>query len=235
MLLGFLVAPVFGAELKLRPPPKPFSSYKAPPAPDYANKESWAVWPGRASPADQIPPGIDGTTSQESQGRRFLHSPDDVPGKFVLERQVRRRRFYRDSSSIKPCCATRSSVFNGCCRMYAPRYRQATLSAFLNPGADANKSFDSGLFRCCCARSTITWRTRTKAAPSFSRVTAKDRCTRSGCCKSASSDGRKLQTPRRRLCRRRIAARDDRTIRGCRSAIARPRRVASSIGTVPPD
>jgi len=35
-----------------------------------------------------------------------------------------------------------ASVFNACCRVFAPRYRQATISAFLRPGTDSFKAYD---------------------------------------------------------------------------------------------
>jgi hypothetical protein len=140
LLLCLLPTLVLSAELKLRPPPKPFDSYPVPQVPDYATAGSWAVWPGRASPADQIPPGIDGKLAKNPKADVFFIHPttflnnsswnakydeDDFTGK-QLEQAVLRYQ---------------TSAFNGCCRMYVPRYRQATLSAFLNPGNDANKAF----------------------------------------------------------------------------------------------
>src|SRR5215475_12521071 len=38
----------------------------APPAPDYARPEAWAAWPGRASSADTVVPGLPGDTLPDS-------------------------------------------------------------------------------------------------------------------------------------------------------------------------
>lgn len=141
MLLGFVVAPVAAAELKLRPPAKPFASYKAPPAPNYADKESWAVWPGRASPADQIPPGIDGTMAKNPKADVFFIHPTTFLSNSSWNAKYDEGDF-TGTQIEQAVLRYQVSAFNGCCRMYAPRYRQATLSAFLNPGSDANKSFD---------------------------------------------------------------------------------------------
>ncbi len=209
MLLGFVVAPVFAAELKLRPPPKPFSSYKAPPAPDYANKESWAVWPGRASPADQIPPGIDGTIAKNPKADVFFIHPTTFLANSSWNAKYDEGDF-TGTQLDQAVLRYQVSAFNGCCRMYAPRYRQATLSAFLNPGADANKSFDlaySDVVRAFDYYLANANKGRPFILASHSQGSLhavrllQERDPR---------PARSSQTPRRRLRRRRIAARDDR-------------------------
>jgi hypothetical protein len=75
VLVCLMLTPVLAAELKLRPPPKSFDSYAAPPAPDYANVASWAVWPGRPSSAEQIPPGIDGGIAKDPKADVFFIHP----------------------------------------------------------------------------------------------------------------------------------------------------------------
>lgn len=212
MLLGFLVAPVFGAELKLRPPPKPFSSYKAPPAPDYANKESWAVWPGRASPADQIPPGIDGTIAKNPKADVFFIHPTTFLANSSWNAKYDEGDF-TGTQLDQAVLRYQVSAFNGCCRMYAPRYRQATLSAFLNPGADANKSFD--LAYSDVVRAFDYYLANANKGRPFILAESQPRIAARGALAARADHraARNSQTPCRRLRRRCIAARDDRIYR----------------------
>jgi hypothetical protein len=115
----------------------------APPPPDYAQPDAWVAWPGRASDADVVPPGV-AEASLPAAGRAdvfFIHpttylfgsAPNaryDEPG--ITSTQIRRGvlRF-------------QASAFNGCCRIYAPLYRQASIQAFMQAGdAQAQTAFD---------------------------------------------------------------------------------------------
>ena len=115
-----------------------FDAATVSPSPDYSNSNYWAALPGRNDRADRIPAGdfIDGQDLAEVDvffvhpttyvsAESWNQSLDDVAtnertDEFVMEGQA--------------------SVFNGCCRVYAPRYRQATLYSFFDgdgPGQEA--------------------------------------------------------------------------------------------------
>lgn len=151
MVLRAVVAIVFaalfasqaarGGELKLKPPAKPFDAYTIPPAPNYNDPKAWAVWPGRPSMADVIPPGLDGALAAEPKADVFFVHPTTYLTNDSWNARYDEAGFtgtQLDSGVLR----YQVSIFNGCCRMYVPRYRQSTLSAFVNPGADANKAFD---------------------------------------------------------------------------------------------
>jgi hypothetical protein len=98
----------------------------ASPAPDYTQPGAWAAYPGRPSHADDTPSGVT-VGSELSVPVFFIHpttylapvmgnAPYDAGGE-VGERV--------DDSVLK----FQASVFNGCCSIYAPRYRQASLKA----------------------------------------------------------------------------------------------------------
>jgi hypothetical protein len=145
-VVAFLVAllasqAVFCAELKLKPPAKPFDAYPIPPAPNYNDPKAWAVWPGRPSMADVIPPDLDAAIASEAKADVFFIHPTTYLTNDSWNARYDEPGFtgaQLDSGVLR----YQVSIFNGCCRMYAPRYRQSTLSAFVNPGADANKAFD---------------------------------------------------------------------------------------------
>jgi hypothetical protein len=116
------------------------TAHAAPPAPDYAQPGAWAAWPGRPSGADAHPPGIGSAPlSPDTQADVFFIHPTtylkgdesnaryDEPGLPMTQIDSGVLRF-------------QASAFNGCCRIYAPRYRQAAIGAFTHaddPAAQA--------------------------------------------------------------------------------------------------
>jgi len=141
VFLCLALFPAVAAELKLRPPSKPFADYPEPPAPTYADLSSWAVWPGNPSSADVIPPGITGTVARAPKADVFFIHPTTFLGNSAWNAQFDAGDFTGNQLD-QGVLRNQVSAFNGCCRMYVPRYRQATLSAFLNPSESANKAFD---------------------------------------------------------------------------------------------
>ena len=140
-LLLLFGSPLHAAELNLNPPPKPFDSYPKPPFPDYAKREAWVVWPGHASAADDIPAGLKGEIPSKPKADVFFIHPTTFLTNTAWNAKYDEGDFAKTQLE-QDVLRYQTSVFNGCCRIYAPRYRQATLSAFLNPGDDANKAFD---------------------------------------------------------------------------------------------
>ena len=115
-----------------------FDDASAPGPPDYSNPNHWAALPGREDSADRVPSGgfVDGqdvaevdvffvhpTTYVSSES--WNQSLDDVvtngrTDEFVMQGQA--------------------SAFNGCCRIYAPRYRQATLYSFFGSNGSGTQA-----------------------------------------------------------------------------------------------
>lgn len=115
-------------------PAHSFTQEQATAVPDYALPVNWAALPDRVDNADVVPDA----SVQDQQATAgvdvfFVHpttyyKPDhwnqpladgptnDFTDQFVLKNQA--------------------SVFNSCCRVYAPRYRQATVYSFLDRGTD---------------------------------------------------------------------------------------------------
>lgn len=120
-------------------PAETFAEATTPPAPDFANKSAWAALPDRDDAADVTPPSE--TDAQASaQADVFYVYPttylsnvgwnaplDDAEANALV-----------DSFALKG----QASAFNGCCRIYAPRYRQAGLYAFIDKTGDGEKALD---------------------------------------------------------------------------------------------
>ena len=133
--------PVSAQLADLSPPKTPFDEMKPPPRPDYSKRAAWAVWPGVPSAADAVPKGATpGKAASPSADVFFIH-----PTTF-LGNDAWNARFNADGFTGQQLNETvlgnQVSIFNACCRMFAPRYRQATISAFLRPSADSFKAYD---------------------------------------------------------------------------------------------
>lgn len=141
VILAVLAPRVEALIAELRPPSTPFAEMPQPPAPNYKEQNTWLVWPGRPSKADIIPEGIEGTLASNPQADVFFIHPTTY-----LSNARWNARFDEDGATNAQLedgvLRYQTSVFNGCCRIFAPRYRQAAISTFLNPGADSFAAYD---------------------------------------------------------------------------------------------
>lgn len=114
-------------------PDHPFAQEAPPPEPDYAQAANWAALPDRADAADVVPEG-----SQDSQASApvdvfFVHPTTYYkPEHWNQPLTDAQTNAFTDEFVMK----NQASAFNGCCRVYAPRYRQATVYSFLDEGSD---------------------------------------------------------------------------------------------------
>lgn len=108
-----------------------------PPAPDYAEPTAWAAWPGRPSGAQAVPSGT-GLIDREGDAQAdvfFVH-----PTTFLT--YVVANAPY-DAQGIPMLAVDRivlrfeAAAFNGCCRIFAPHYRQASVAAFIRHNAES--------------------------------------------------------------------------------------------------
>jgi hypothetical protein len=125
----------------LSPPKIGFDAAAQSPAPDYRETSAWAVWPNVASAADTVPDGATpGRAAAPAADVFFIHPTT------YLDNATWNARFDADGFTRQQLdevvLGYQASAFNACCRIYAPRYRQATISAFLRPGKDSFKAFD---------------------------------------------------------------------------------------------
>ncbi len=118
-------------------PDHAFDSARAVAAPDYADKANWAALPGVEDFSDRQPAGVtDAQLNGEAPVDVFFIHPT---GFFHSSSWT----FYMDANTMTEentnfFMANQASAFNGCCNVYAPRYRQASLFAFLS-GPDVKK------------------------------------------------------------------------------------------------
>lgn len=98
----------------------------APRPPDYTRPDAWAAYPGRPSHADDVPPGV--AKGDDTGVAVFFIHPTTYLSPIIgnADYDARGRMGERVDQNVLRLEAT---VFNGCCRIYAPRYRQASLRA----------------------------------------------------------------------------------------------------------
>ncbi|MEO6884016.1 MAG: DUF3089 domain-containing protein [Bacteroidia bacterium] len=112
-------------------PSKSFDAYKHPVAPDYSNPNCWAALPTIKNASDSIPKNSDLKDDQKNAKADvfFIYPTSYFRRKNwngdVYDKHLNKRT---DKESIYH----QASVFNGSCRIYAPRYRQATLYSFVD-------------------------------------------------------------------------------------------------------
>lgn len=102
----------------------------APPAPDYALGANWASGVGSTGPAGAVPAGASPAAVDPDVDVFFVHpTTDSNPDLWNADPRDAAANRWVDESSI----ARQASAFNGCCRVYAPRYRAATYKAIRDP------------------------------------------------------------------------------------------------------
>ncbi|MCZ6620250.1 MAG: DUF3089 domain-containing protein, partial [Gammaproteobacteria bacterium] len=117
-----------------------FDETTPPAAPDYANSHHWAALPGREDLADVVPVGAypDNQASAEVDVF-FIH-----PTTYLTSDSWNQPLEHETTNTMTDEFVLRNqaSVFNGCCKIYAPRYRQATLYSFFDLEGDGGRAID---------------------------------------------------------------------------------------------
>lgn len=133
----------FGAMASLlfaHPPHDRFDPSKAPPAPDFAKVASWAALPDAPGQSAATPRGTNAIDPREAKVDVFFIHPTT----FFSNSNWNQSLDDADTNSRTDMRTIRNqaSVFNACCRIYAPRYRQMTFSGFLKASPDENAALD---------------------------------------------------------------------------------------------
>jgi hypothetical protein len=123
-------------------PRKNFSRYTPPPRPDYSLEKNWAALPTTKDSADTVPYGSNLKDGQADAKVDvfFIHPTMYYKGK-SWNADVNDERVNRlvDIYPIRQ----QASVFNESCKVYAPRYRQATLASFLKGDGNGDLALDT--------------------------------------------------------------------------------------------
>lgn len=107
---------------------------------DYADTQNWAALPTKQDNADWTPVGLTNNQDSAQVDVFFIHPTTDVTGfKGNASLDSKSVNNQTDNFPIK----YQASVFNGSCKVYAPRYRQAVLNNFFTKNENnSQKAFD---------------------------------------------------------------------------------------------
>lgn len=136
IITGATLAPEAQQRLKqLFRPAFLFEDKAPPPRPDYRLPDTWAALPARQDDADVVPPNTKFSEAQATAAADvfFIHptgyaKPDSWNGPIDDPSATR---------AVALVMKYLASAFNAAARVYAPRYRQATLYAFLDYETDS--------------------------------------------------------------------------------------------------
>lgn len=123
-----------------KPPAQAFDVRLAPPAPDYRDASSWAARPETRDAADVTPLGVTAIDQRRADVDVFFVYPTVFFSQTDWNADVRDPA-YRQQVDGGPMRG-QASVFNGCCRIYAPHYRQMTLGGFVKWSANSESAMD---------------------------------------------------------------------------------------------
>lgn len=118
-----------------------FEQYTPPPSPDYSKADAWAGLPCRHDAPDTVPPGSGLTDNQnKAQADVFYIYPtlDLSTNEWNADIHNKTLNKLIDRTAVRD----QASVFNGSCRIFAPRYRQAILYSFMDKSGSGKKALD---------------------------------------------------------------------------------------------
>ncbi len=130
---GQLFMALMGSQIA---PEVSFAQQTPPLAPDYSKDETWAALPSIEDPSDQMPTGTTRTPTgvavffvhPTSYFKKTWNQPlDDPSANWTVDERVLRHQ---------------ATVFNSCCDIYAPRYRQATFFSFMDTSGDGEEALN---------------------------------------------------------------------------------------------
>lgn len=111
-------------------PEHSFAEASPPAAPDYSQPQSWAALPDREDAADVVPSADVQDRQATAEVDVFFVHPTTFFGTAAWNQSL------DDGSTNQLTDAFvlrgQASVFNSCCKIYAPRYRQATIYSFMD-------------------------------------------------------------------------------------------------------
>ncbi|MDP5030391.1 DUF3089 domain-containing protein [Paraglaciecola sp.] len=105
-----------------------FDSSMAPPKPDYSVQASWLTLPDKVDYADMVPEGLKDEQANAPADVFYIH-PTAYYGNSNWNSDMSSEK--GAAQIVEYMVATQASIFNACCKVYSPQFREATLSAFM--------------------------------------------------------------------------------------------------------
>jgi len=121
-------------------PSKDFNENRLPSPPNYSSRQSWAAHPEVENKSSFVPLGVEKATLEDLKADVFFIHPTTFFGNKNWNASLSHPVANTIVDEI--IMSGQASVFNSCCRIFAPRYRQATFYSFLEGGKNGQKALD---------------------------------------------------------------------------------------------
>jgi len=121
-------------------PSKDFNENRLPSPPNYSSRQSWAAHPKVENKSSFVPLGVEKTKAEDLKADVFFIHPTTYFGNKNWNASLSHPVANTIVDEI--IMSGQASVFNSCCRIFAPRYRQATFYSFLEGGKNGQKALD---------------------------------------------------------------------------------------------
>lgn len=118
----------FRAFVAYSQPASEFDASTAVAEPDYSDAVNWAALPGIDDPADLVPAGVVGTVQGEQPVDTFFIHPTGFMRSNTWTSSMDLNSGTEENTLWM--MANQASAFNGCCNVYAPRYREASIVSY---------------------------------------------------------------------------------------------------------
>lgn len=109
--------------------------------PDYSNPDYWAAHPWKKDPSDSVPSPLKTEKRDSAADVFFIYPTTYTEKKSGWNADINDP--YINAKTDYSTILYQASVFNQHCRVFAPRYRQAHLSAFFIDTSESNPVFDT--------------------------------------------------------------------------------------------
>jgi hypothetical protein len=113
-----------------------FDPAQTTPAPDYSDEDNWAALPSKSDPSDLVPEGVQAKSAASPVDTFFIHPTGYLSAAGWIS------PMHTDSATEENTLwmmANQASAFNGCCDVYAPRYREANIFAYFGAESDRDE------------------------------------------------------------------------------------------------
>ena len=110
-----------------------FGTKDLPDPPDYGLRTHWAAWPDEENPADLLPEMIQSVPPHQRIASAFFVHPTTYGGREHWVQPMDHLETITDTD--QGTISIQASAFNGCCRVYAPRYRQSNITGYQEESA----------------------------------------------------------------------------------------------------
>ena len=125
---GYGQSLAFKAFVAFNKPAGTFNEDDAVTAPDYSDREFWAALPDMQDPADLSPEGVEGIVQGEGKVDTFFIHPTGYLNSASWMSPMDKNTGTEENTMWM--MSNQASAYNGCCNVYAPRYREATIFSY---------------------------------------------------------------------------------------------------------